>query len=141
MAKKLNGASRAVGARERARLARHRVDAERMRRDHEIEESVAGFFQTDERRAALLAQVEETERSLGEHIRDLVALKQSRARIATMLDIDTKEVGRLLRLADGDTGGDATETDPVSVAGDVESPLSPERDGAPVSVSSGTETH
>ena len=100
-------------ARERARAARLRLDADRAERDRKLEEAATAFFVGDSRRTDLLAQVQEADQEMGRAVTDLVDLGETPNRIATLLGIATSEVRRLRSLGrpDGVSGdGDGDET-------------------------------
>lgn len=84
-----------ITARERARAARTALDAARERRDTQIEEAAAQFFEASD-------EIDEVRRSLDaldERRRDavaaLVGLKEPPARIVALLGIDSAEYRRL----------------------------------------------
>lgn len=97
--------TRQTMARERARAARLRVDAERAKRDAKVEDHAAAFFDALDARAALLVEVDEREREMGRAVADLLALDEPRGRVADLLEINAKELRRLLDLIEKRDGG------------------------------------
>ena len=84
-----------VDARERARQARLKIDAERDRRDQEIEEAAARYFTAHDERSDLLLQLEAVEDRLRAMVGELLDLGESPARVAALLGIEAKGVRRL----------------------------------------------
>lgn len=103
-------------ARERARERRLKLDAERARRDEQIEEAAAEFFEAEDRREELLRQIADVERAMGDAVVKLSGLGESAQRVRTLLDTDARTVRRLQRAAaTGDsTAEDAAESTPRS---------------------------
>ncbi len=84
-----------LDARERARLARTRVDQVRAERDGKIEASLAEFFTAGDERDTLVAQLAVVENTIGRSVQSLFDLGESAGRVADLLDLDPKEVKRL----------------------------------------------
>lgn len=84
-----------IDARERARKARLRVDAEREQRDRKIEDAAADYFTAADNYAEVSRKLEEIESRMGTAVKSLLDLGESQVRIAALLGIDTKEVRRL----------------------------------------------
>lgn len=95
--------SKSVSARERARAARLRVDQDRAERDRKIEDAAARYFETSDKRTALVAQLDALDIAAGAAVRDLLDLGESQARTAALLDIDAREVRRLRALSPTDS--------------------------------------
>lgn len=93
-----------VDARERARQARLRVDAERERRDRKIEEAAADYFNAADDYAEIASELHRVENRMSTAVKALLNLGESQARIAALLGLDTKEVRRLRGGADQQTG-------------------------------------
>jgi hypothetical protein len=104
-----------VTARERARLAKATLDAERETRDRAVEDAAVGYFSADERRAGLLDQIAAIETEMTTAIAALRALKEPTGRIAILLGIDAREVRRLAAV--GLNGGrDTTGTGDADIS-------------------------
>ena len=97
MATKTTG--KKLDARERARLARTRVDQVRAERDSKIEATLAEFFTAGDERDTLIAQLAVIETTIGLSIQSLFTLGENASRVADLLDLDPKEVKRLRGLA------------------------------------------
>lgn len=87
-------------SRERARQKRAELDVDRARRDAAIEDAAASFFDAEDTRAAVLAQLEEVDLTRGLAVASLVELKETNSRIARLLDIAPAEVRRLRDLVE-----------------------------------------
>ncbi len=98
-----------LDARERARLARTRVDQERAERDSKIEATLADFFTKSDERDNLVIQLAAIENTIGHSVQSLFDLGENATRVADLLDVDTKEVKRLRGLA---TTPIATDAEP-----------------------------
>ena len=106
MARNTGKTARGLDARERARAARLRLDQEREERDRAIEEVAAEFFTADDARTDLLRQLAAIESTMATSVERLRDLGESTQRITGLLDLDAKEVRRLLTLSpanDADT--------------------------------------
>ncbi|WP_104132125.1 hypothetical protein [Cryobacterium sp. M91] len=88
-----------LDARERARLARTRVDQVRAERDTKIEATLAEFFTAGDERDTLVAQLAAVENTIGQSVERLFTLGENVSRVADLLDLDPKEVKRLRGLA------------------------------------------
>ena len=88
-----------LDARERARLARTRVDQVRAERDTKIETTLAEFFTAGDERADLVTQLAVVENTIGQSVDHLFTIGENASRIADLLDLDPKEVKRLRGLA------------------------------------------
>lgn len=88
-----------LDARERARIARARVDQVRAERDTKIEATLAEFFSAGDERDALVAQLAVVENTIGHSVESLFTLGENASRVADLLDLDPKEVKRLRGLA------------------------------------------
>jgi len=88
-------ASKKLDARERARLARTRVDQVRAERDSKIEATLAEFFTAGDERDTLVAQLAVVENTIGRSVQSLFDLGENAGRVADLLDLDPKEVKRL----------------------------------------------
>ena len=84
-----------IDARERARLARTRVDQVRAERDSKIEATLAEFFTAGDERDALIAQLAALENTMGARVTSLFELGETATRIADLIDLTPKEVKRL----------------------------------------------
>lgn len=117
--------SKKIEARERARQARVRLDAERARRDEQIEDAAAAFFtstdQEQELREKLAAIVAEQDRSIG----DLLDLGETQKRIADLLEIPPSRVREVstarARGAQVSEQSDATESPTADAGGEHQS--------------------
>jgi hypothetical protein len=98
-------------SRERARLKRAELDAECARRDAAIEDAAATFYDADDARADVLAQLDDIDQTRALAVAALVELKESNQRIAQLLDVPPAEVRRLRDLVDT-----ATPVRPQSVS-------------------------
>lgn len=96
-----------IDARERARKARLRVDTQREQRDRKIEDAAADYFTAADDYAEAANKLEEIESRMRTAVKSLLDLGESQARIAALLEIDTKEVRRLRAGLDQQT--DATD--------------------------------
>lgn len=105
--------TRRTSARERARAARLRIDADRAKRDEQIEEYATTYFGAHEARTALLEQIGELEGQMGRAIHDLVDLDEPRGRITQLLDINAKELRRLLDPIEIERARPSAPADPV----------------------------
>lgn len=85
-------ASKKQAARDRARKARLRLDAERAERDRKIEEAAATFFAAADDRDELMVKVRGLEESMDAAIVTLRSLGESQTRIADLLGIDRRRV-------------------------------------------------
>jgi len=88
-----------LDARERARLARTRVDQVRAERDSKIETTLAEFFTAGDERDTLVAQLAVVESTIGRSVQSLFDLGENASRVSDLLDLDPKEVKRLRALA------------------------------------------
>jgi hypothetical protein len=95
--------SKKLDARERARLARTRVDQVREERDSKIEATLAEFFTAGDERETLLAQITAVENTIGNSVQHLFNLGENTSRIADLLALRPKEVKRLRGLATAET--------------------------------------
>ena len=84
--------SKKQAARDRARQARLRLDAERAERDQKIEEAAAAFFTAVDEREELMVKVRDLEESMNAAIVTLRSLGESQTRIADLLGIDRRRV-------------------------------------------------
>ncbi|TFB56379.1 hypothetical protein [Cryobacterium tagatosivorans] len=94
-----------LDARERARLARTRVDQVRAERDAKIEVTLAEFFTAGDERDTLIAQLAVVENTIGHSVEYLFTLGENASQVANLLDLDPKEMKRLRGLT--------TPTEPV----------------------------
>lgn len=83
-----------IDARERARQARLRVDAEREERDRKIEAAATEYFKADDERGAVVAQLETAQGKVDSAIRALLELGESPRRVAALLEIEPADVRR-----------------------------------------------
>ena len=88
-----------IDARERARLARTRVDQVRAERDNKIEATLAGFFTAGDEREALIVQLAALENTMGNTVTSLFDLGESATRVADLTALPPKEVKRIRALA------------------------------------------
>ncbi|MFP4854755.1 hypothetical protein, partial [Paraburkholderia sp. BR14264] len=65
-----------------------------------IEDAAASFYDAEDARAALLAQLNEIDQTRGLAVATLAELKESNQRIAQLLEIPAAEVRRLRELVD-----------------------------------------
>ena len=84
-----------IDARERARLARTRVDQVRAERDNKIEATLAEFFTASDERAALITKLAALETTMGDHVTSLFELGETSTRIADLVAMAPKELKRL----------------------------------------------
>lgn len=84
--------SRKVEARERARQARVRLDADRARRDEQIEEAAASFFTSTDAEAELRAKLEAITAEQDGAIRTLLDLGETQKRVSDLLEITPARV-------------------------------------------------
>ncbi|PFG45052.1 hypothetical protein ATJ97_0105 [Georgenia soli] len=89
-----------IDARERARLARLRVDAEREQRDRKIEDAAAEYFTALDEHGELAAKLKAIESRMHTAVLDLLDLGESQARVAALLEIEAREVRRIRAEAD-----------------------------------------
>lgn len=82
-------------ARERARRRRLELDADRARRDEQIEDAAARFYESAEAAAALREQIARVEQEMSAAIGDLLDLKEPAGRIRGLLELDAGEFARL----------------------------------------------
>ena len=87
-----------VTARERARLAKATLDAERASREKRIEDAATEFYVAADQRDGALAKVTEAESAMSRAIASLVTQDESVERIAALCGIQTSEVRRLRKL-------------------------------------------
>lgn len=85
-------------SRERARLRRTELDADRARRDAAIEEAAAAFYEAEDARAEILSKLDELDQARGRAVATLADLKETNQRIGQLLEIPTAEVRRLREL-------------------------------------------
>lgn len=83
-----------VDARERARQARLRIDAEREQRDREIEEAATEYFRADDERTKIADQLNAAQTKVDIAIRGLLDLGESPRRVADLLELDAAAVRR-----------------------------------------------
>lgn len=121
-----------VTARERARLAKATLDAERATREKRIEDAATEFYVAADQRDGALAKVSEAESAMSRAIASLVTHDETVERIAALCGIQTSEVRRLRKLsqatisasakpsvvaaADEDTTTDTVAIDPVQLS-------------------------
>ncbi len=91
-----------VQARERARAARLRLDLERAARDRAVEEAAEEFFVADDKRGALLAQLDAIDAERARAVARLLSLGESASRVSELLEVEPREVRRLRALSDSD---------------------------------------
>lgn len=84
--------SRKIEARERARQARVRLDADRARRDEQIEEAAASFFTSTDAEAELRAKLEAITAEQDDAIRALLDLGETQKRVSDLLEITPARV-------------------------------------------------
>lgn len=128
-----SSSGKATSARERARAARLRLDAERARRDEQIEAAAARYFEAVDARDAIERQIDAlrekirttVEVDMGSALRDLTSLGESAARQRELLDIDEAERRRLRSLGEPDS---AAGDEPDGVRNDA--PVTGGTDGA-----------
>jgi hypothetical protein len=87
-----------VTARERARLAKATLDAERATREKRIEDAATEFYVAADQRDGALAKVSEAESAMSRAIASLVTHDETVERIAALCGIQTSEVRRLRKL-------------------------------------------
>lgn len=105
--------SQALANRERARLARLAMDAERVQRDELIEQTAAEVFTDLDEGAALRKQLEALDLQIGARIQTLAGQgRLSNRSIAVLLGLDPAEVKRLRTPATDDSpNGKSTDAD------------------------------
>lgn len=142
--------STVVEARRRAREAKAALDAERAKRDAEIEELTTTYYVAVGSVEELREQIEQAQAKADEAVRSLLELGEPADRVATLTGLKTKEVRRIRREAasdsdgvqDGDTKEGAAEAaapDPATPVRAVESEAAGHSEGdserpAPVAV-------
>lgn len=98
----------AKDARERARAAKRRVDAERAERDKLIEDAATAYYESaaiiDEATAQMHAAVNTLLNDLQEPV----------SRVATLLDLDPKELGKLKKAVTKSSPKDSSKPSPVA---------------------------
>ena len=111
-----SSSGKATSARERARAARLRLDAERAQRDEQIEGAAARYFEAVDARDTIERQIETlrekiratVEVDMGSALHDLTNLGETAARQRELLGIDEAERRRLRALSeDASADGDA----------------------------------
>lgn len=108
-----SSSGKATSARERARAARLRLDAERAQRDEQIEGAATRYFEAVDARDTIERQIETlrekirttVEVEMGDALRDLTNLGETAARQRELLGIDEAERRRLRALSEGDPAG------------------------------------
>lgn len=111
-----------VQARERARAARLRLDRERAARDRAVEEAAEKFFVADDKRGALLAQLDAIDAERARAVARLVSLGESASRVSELLEVEPREVRRLRTLSDSDNAPPLPTSAPVGESFDEGSP-------------------
>ena len=84
-----------VTARERARLAKATLDAERATREKRIEDAATEFYAASDQRESALVKVSEAESAMSTAIASLVTQDETVERIAALCGIQASEVRRL----------------------------------------------
>ncbi|GAA3512881.1 hypothetical protein [Georgenia daeguensis] len=84
--------NRQLDARERARNARLRLDAERDKRDGLIEDAVAAYYTAGDEREDLVATLRDVEARMRATVRELIDLRETPTRVAALLGIEAREV-------------------------------------------------
>ncbi|MCM3662497.1 hypothetical protein M3148_16085 [Georgenia satyanarayanai] len=79
------------------------MDTEREQRDRNIEDAAADYFAAADNYAEVTRKLEVIEGRMRTAVKSLLDLGESQARIAALLEIDTKEVRRLRAGFDGKT--------------------------------------
>lgn len=115
-----SSSGKATSARERARAARLRLDAERAQRDEQIEGAATRFYEAVDARDTIERQIETlrekiratVEVDMGSALRDLSNLGETAARQRELLGIDEAERRRLRALSEGaSAAGDGERSD------------------------------
>lgn len=115
-----SSSGKATSARERARAARLRLDAERAQRDEQIEGAATRFYEAVDARDTIERQIETlrekiratVEVDMGSALRDLSNLGETAARQRELLGIDEAERRRLRALSEGaSAAGDGEQSD------------------------------
>lgn len=88
-----------LDARERARLARTRVDRVRAEHDSKIEATLADYFTTSDDRDNRIVQLAAIENTIGLSVQNLLDLGENASQVADLLDVNPKKVKRLRGLA------------------------------------------
>lgn len=88
--------NRQLDARERARNARLRLDAERDKRDALIEDAAAAYYTAFDEREELIAKLRDVETRMRATVRELINLRETPTRVAALLGVEAREV-RLIR--------------------------------------------
>lgn len=91
-----------VSARDRARAARAKLDADRAARDRRIEESATAYYVALEAREAAEEAAREAEASMAAAVAALLGEGESVERVAALCEISDGDVRRLRRLAAAD---------------------------------------
>lgn len=111
-----------VSARDRARAARARLDADRAARDRRIEESATAYYAGLEAREAAEAAAREAETAMAGAVAALLGEGESIERVAALCDTTEADVRRLRRLAatDEPSAGSLAADELAGSAGSVE---------------------
>lgn len=96
-----------VSARERARTAKARLDAQRADREKRVEDAATDFYTASDLRDEALAEIARREQEMAEAIDTLQTDGENFERIAELCGTTTSEVRRLRRLTSGSEAGDA----------------------------------
>ncbi len=97
-----------VSARDRARAAKARLDAQRADRERRIEDAATAYYAAVDARDEALAVAAQREQDMADAVGALQEDGETVDRIADLCETSAKEVRRLLRLGGGaDTGDDA----------------------------------
>src|ERR1035437_2629363 len=105
-----------VTARERARLAKATLDAERATREKRIEDAATEFYVAADQRDGALAKVSEAEPKRSRAIASLVTHDETVERIAALCGIQTSEVRRLRKLNPDTARAAHTSAKPTAAA-------------------------
>ncbi|MCK6210549.1 hypothetical protein KZX45_08335 [Georgenia sp. EYE_87] len=92
--------NRQIDARERARSARLRLDAERDKRDRLIEEAAAKYYTAGDERDELATKLQALDERMDATVQDLLNLGETPSRVAVLLGIEAREVRRIRRDAE-----------------------------------------
>ncbi len=112
-----------VSARERARAAKARLDAQRAEREKRIEDAATVFYEATDRRDVALAEVTVQENAMAQAVMALQADGETVERIAELCGTSPAEIRRLRRLLSpaGSAADDATGTGSVHTEAEPES--------------------
>ena len=113
-----------VSARERARAAKAKLDAEQRDHGKRVEDAVTAYYDADDQRSAAVAALDTADHNRATAVKTLTDLNEPPKRIAALVGLSTAELRKLRRLLAGATttaeeDGDATEHLPAAAQGGI----------------------